>query len=85
MTAGPKKRLSLAVRRLCASLLTSHEPNVEEIKQGLLQALEVRDILEWETEEAEEVDDEFAQWVESETAEAPPIVLPRGMKSLPYH
>ncbi len=59
--------------------------DLEEVKRGLVQALETGDILEWEAEEAEEVDDEMARWVESETADTPPIELPRGMKSPPYH
>ena len=59
--------------------------DVEEVIRGLVQALDAGDILEWKAEEAEEVDDEIELWVESETADAPPIVLPRGMKSPPYN
>lgn len=45
--------------------------DLEEVKRGLVQALETGDILEWAVEVDEEVDDEMAQWVESETADTP--------------
>ena len=68
-----------------AGVICPFDLDLEEVKRGLIQALEAGDILEWEAEEAGEVDNEFTKWVESETAEVPPIVLPRGMKSPPYH
>ena len=68
-----------------AGVICPFDLDLEKVKLGLIQALEAGDILEWEAEEVEEVDDELAQWVESETADTPPIELPRGMKSPPYH
>ena len=68
-----------------AGVICPFDLDLEEVKRGLVQALEAGDILEWEAVEAEEVDDKMAQWVESETADTPPIELPRGMKSPPYH